>query len=71
MQNVDVYLIQQTWLEGTIKHYKQIEIDGYTCFLHGNKESTCSRGKGGNKPDLGDGFDCARFICLTLKFSNK
>jgi hypothetical protein len=26
---------------------------------------------GGNKPDLGDEFDCARFIGLTIKFSNK
>jgi hypothetical protein len=26
---------------------------------------------GGNEPDLGDEFDCARFIGITLKFSNK
>jgi exonuclease III len=71
------------------EHYRAIEIDGYSCFLHGNKETTCSRGRGGvgiilsergkrvwinaggNKPDLGDEFDCARSIGLTLKFSNK
>jgi hypothetical protein len=71
------------------KHYRQIEIDGYFCFLHGNKETTCSRGKGGvgivlsergkqawinaggNKPNLGDEFDCARFVGLNLKFSGK
>jgi exonuclease III len=88
-QNIDVYFIQETWLEGTDEHYRQIEIDGYTCFLHGNKETTCSRGKGGvgiilsergkqawtnaggNKPDIGDEFDCARFIGLNLKFSDK
>jgi hypothetical protein len=68
---------------------RQIEIDGYSCFLHGNKETTCSRGRGGvgiilsergkqawmdaggNKPSLSDGFHCARFIVLTLKFSDK
>jgi exonuclease III len=46
-QNINVYLIQETWLEGTDEHERQIEIDGYTCFLHGNKDKTCSRGRGG------------------------
>jgi hypothetical protein len=28
--NIDMYLIQETWLEETDKHYRQIEIDGYS-----------------------------------------
>jgi exonuclease III len=46
-QNVDVYLVQETWLEGDGQEFQQLEIGDYTAIFHGNSEPTCSRGRGG------------------------
>jgi exonuclease III len=42
--NVDVYLLQETWLTGNIDHWY---INGITFFTHGPDEQTSSRGRGG------------------------
>ena len=45
--NIDIYLVQETWLEGKGEIFKQLQIYDYTVFLHGNEDITCSRGRGG------------------------
>jgi exonuclease III len=45
--NIDIYLVQETWLEGEGREYEHVEINGYTAFFHGNATATCSRGRGG------------------------
>ena len=45
--NIDIYLVQETWLEGKGEIFKQLQIYDYTVFLHGNEDVTCSRGRGG------------------------
>ena len=46
-RKIDVYLVQETWLEGDGEEYKHITIHNYTVFFHGNPEKTCDRGRGG------------------------
>ena len=43
-KNIDVYLIQETWLEGDIDHWT---ITGITFFTHGPEKQNSSRGRGG------------------------
>jgi exonuclease III len=45
--NIDIYLVQETWLEGKDEFSKQLEIDNILVLLHGNKQQTCARGRGG------------------------
>ena len=42
--NIDVYLIQETWLEGNIDHW---EMKGITFFTHGPETQNSKRGRGG------------------------
>jgi hypothetical protein len=42
--NIDMYLLQGTWLEGYIDHW---EINGVTFFTHGPETQTSSRGRVG------------------------
>jgi hypothetical protein len=45
--NIDIYLVQDTGLEGKGEVFKQLQIYDHTVFLHGNEDVTCSRGRGG------------------------
>jgi hypothetical protein len=46
--NIDIYLVQETWLEGKGEIFKQMQIYDCAVFLHGNEDVTCSRaGRGG------------------------
>jgi hypothetical protein len=41
--DIDVYLIQETWLEGDVDHWN---INGTTFFIHGPEIQNLSRGRG-------------------------
>ena len=43
-KDIDVYLIQETWLAGDIDHWV---INGITFFMHGPEKQDSSRGRGG------------------------
>ena len=43
----NIFLVQETWLEGPGKELKQVKINGITMILHGNEKITCSQGQGG------------------------
>jgi hypothetical protein len=43
-KDIDVYLIQETWLEGNVDHWN---INGTTFFTHGPEKQNSSRGRGG------------------------
>jgi exonuclease III len=43
-KNIDVYLLQETWLEGNVDHWC---INGITFFTHGPEKQSSSRGRGG------------------------
>jgi exonuclease III len=45
--NIDIYLAQETWLEGEENYKKQIEVHNTLIFFYGNREITCRRGRGG------------------------
>ena len=44
--NIDIYLVQETWIEGKGEIFKQLQIYDYTVLLHGNEDVTCLRGRG-------------------------
>ena len=46
-RNIDVYVVQETWLEGNGEELKQLTIHKYSVFFHGNLEKTCDHGRGG------------------------
>ena len=43
-KDIDVYLLQETWLEGNANHWI---INGITFFTHAPETQNCSRGRGG------------------------
>jgi hypothetical protein len=45
--NIDIHLVQETWLEGKGKIFKQLQTHDHTLFLHGNEDVTCSGQRGG------------------------
>ncbi len=43
---IDVYLIQETWLEGEENEYDERQIGEYTVFLHGTHDPDREKRKG-------------------------
>jgi exonuclease III len=46
-KTIDVYCLQETWLEGEQEQFSELTLNNYLVFMHGNKDKTCARGKGG------------------------
>ena len=45
--DIDVCLVQDTWLEGKGEIFKQLQICDCAVFPHGNEDVTCARGRRG------------------------